>query len=361
MAKGNPFLKITVNAVVLILLLFIIPIISAHEPGETEATEGFKIELTPTRIIQGDAIPLEAHITKENEPTSDLKVIFTVDKHDIGLTEELETKEREQGHYFTKYKFVNSGTHEIHVEFFSEGKKIRKTVNVEVISTGLGNEIFFAAGAVISSAIVWFFGLRGKKKKVKRSLILSVIILAIVGLGYSVYIYQTAGAAERGIIVCSQEDPNLCYWQAHIHAFVMPMACGEEKVFPTEVGDLDKQHTHEEKNIIHWHSSVPYDKNKGKIIDESVLKLGTFFDSINVKFTDSSFYDYSNEQTCPAGSGRLKMFVSKNGVWQRNSEFRDYVWDDKDIIYITFDSSSDEKVLNLLTNSRLGFPTLGVG
>jgi hypothetical protein len=154
----------------LTIFLFLFSSATAHVPGEeAETVDGFKIEFTPKQILQGDAIALEAHITKDEQPVTGLTVTFTIDKHDIGLSEKLETKEREPGHYFAKYKFTKPGQYEVHVEFLSEGRQIRQTVAVNVIGTAVGTEIFFFIGAAILLGVTWFFGLRGRKKKIKRS------------------------------------------------------------------------------------------------------------------------------------------------------------------------------------------------
>ncbi len=341
-----------------VLIFFLsTPLATAHNPGEeVEAAGGFAIELTSTQVIQNDKVPLEAHITKEGEPVTNLEVIFTVDKHDIGLSESLETREREPGHYFVFYKFVNSGQHEIHVEFAYEGEKIRKTADVDVAGMVPEVELYFLVAAAAILALIWFFGLKGKKKKMKRNLILSLIVVAALGLVYSLYAAFTTGAVQKGVIVCPTEDN--CIWQAHVHAYVPTIICGDDVRLPIEKGPLDGPHTHEEKNVIHWHDRLPYDKANQRILDATPLTLGAFFDAIDIIFDSDRIMGKENGGVCPDGGiGTLKMFVDG----KQNNQFRNYVWEDRDVILLVFDSRAVNEIEAQLATQPIKFPTLGRG
>ncbi|MBI2578825.1 MAG: hypothetical protein HYW26_03880 [Candidatus Aenigmarchaeota archaeon] len=191
--------------------------------------------------------------------------------------------------------------------------------------------------------------------------VLAVLIIAV--LGYSLYVYYQSGAAEQGIIVCGEDGS--CVWQAHIHAYIVPVVCGVEEKLPIEVNELEETHTHEEKNTIHFHASLPYDKSSGEIIDKTPLKLGTFFDGINVRFTDTCFMDKCSGDLCNGKPGTLKVFANTEKYWEKGTPWgtadRNYVWSDRDIIYIAFDERSGQETAEFLRDARIEWPVLGVG
>lgn len=188
-----------------------------------------------------------------------------------------------------------------------------------------------------------------------------IIILAV--LGYSLYVYYQSGAAESGIIVCSENGS--CVWQAHIHAYIVPLVCGVEQKLPIEVNELSESHTHEEKNTIHFHASIPYDKARGEIIDKTPLKIGTFFDEIGVQLSNECFMGKCNGDLCGAAPGTLKIFANTEKYWEKNRQWQEvnvnYVWSDRDITYIVFDERSKEETLQQLNSARIEWPVLGVG
>ena len=200
-----------------------------------------------------------------------------------------------------------------------------------------------------------------KKSSPTKYLIIFLVIGVAAILGYGVYSYFTSGA-DKGIIVCNPQNPNECYWQAHIHTYVMQNVCGDERKFDKEHGDLEEHHTHEETNIIHWHDRTAINKETGEL-DSSSLTLGAFMEANDITFTGTCFYEYCNGDTCPDRSaGTMKMFVkNENGNWQQNEEYQNYVWQDKDIIYIAFDSRAPEEILEQLQQANMGFPILGTG
>ena len=202
---------------------------------------------------------------------------------------------------------------------------------------------------------------RKKSRNVFKIIIIALVFAAVVGLGYSVYNYYQSGAAG-GIVVCNPQKPDECFWQAHIHTFIVPVACEEERRLPIESGELQEIHSHEEKNVLHWHASVPYDRQKQKIVDKTTLMLGTAFKELNVEFNSTCFFEKCNDDLCADGKpGKLKMFVKRDGRWQQNFDFEKFVWLDQDVIYLAFDSRADEEILQFLQTSDIRFPVLGVG
>ncbi len=203
-----------------------------------------------------------------------------------------------------------------------------------------------------------------KKTSGSKKYFLVLITILVVGvLGYGLYSYYTSGAKEQGIIVCNPQNPDECYWQAHIHTFVIQEVCGESKAFPKEHGELEEDHTHEETNIIHWHDRIMIEKQTGELVDISALTLGAYFDSVGVTLSDTCLYDKCNGDTCPDGSvGTVRMFVKhKDGGWEQSMKFDDYVWDYGDLIHISFDNKTSEEILEGLKESEIKFPIIGTG
>ncbi len=175
-------------------------------------------------------------------------------------------------------------------------------------------------------------------------IIVLIVVAAIAGLSYSLYVFYSSGAAEKGIVVCDPQNPTDCLWQDHIHSLVIISIDGNVQDLPIEKGALDKAHTHEEKNILHWHNSLPYDPLKQEVIDKTPLTLKNSLNSIGVAL--------------PEG-GRL--FVKKSGSWNRITEYGEYVWSDGDIIFIAKDSRSDDEILAYLNFANINLPFLGAG
>lgn len=204
---------------------------------------------------------------------------------------------------------------------------------------------------------------KGKKSGWKTYLIVLVVVVIAAGLGYTAYQYLLSGAGEGGIVVCNPQNPSECLWQAHMHALIIPSVCGDELRLPVEAGRLSKSHTHEEVNLLHWHDQLPYDPAKGEIIDKTSLMLGNSLGEIGVEFNSTCFFGKCNGDLCADGTqGMVKMFVKeKGGEWKENTQFRDYVWKDGDMVYISFDSRTSGEILQFLQATRFTFPFSGAG
>ncbi len=226
-------------------------------------------------------------------------------------------------------------------------------------------ETYFILAALISILAVWGFfytsklkkhksKYKGKGKKTKESkidlkkpILISVLILIVAGLAYSLYIAYITNAASQGVIVCIESG---CVWSTHIHADVDVDICGEDIRLPIEKGSLTLSHTHEEKNKIHFHERIPIDKDTRKLLNTTPLKLGTFFDEIGVAFGSDYIGEKRNGDLCDDTS-TLKMFV--NG--KPNADFRDYVWRDGDHIKLVFDERVETQITETTTTSSSTF------
>lgn len=353
-------------AICIAIILFTLGISSAHED---EIAGNIDIHLTPEHAFQNDAVAIEAYLGRsgtssrsqeallpedieENRTAlTGLSVFFVIDKHDVGLSERIEATEREPGRYFIKYEFKDSGPHEIHVEFQYNGEAVRKTFDIEVSGSGNVSSYFIALALiiVIACAAYYFHSKRGRA-----SVFLAIILLLVAGLVYSVYDVYSTGAAEGGVVVCTSEQTpeasgGACYWSAHIHAEVNIELCGDASYrFPVEKGRLDGPHTHEERNLIHFHEKLRIDTSTKEILDTKLLTLGAFFDAMEVFFDSDKILDKTNGNFCNGNLSTIKMFVSKD--WNRNNlgkpvaSFRDYVWENGDVITIIFDERPSEAV-----------------
>jgi len=175
------------------------------------------------------------------------------------------------------------------------------------------------------------------KKRKTGSPILKILtgIIILAAVGYLIYAgasYAGSETEQSGVVVCDA-DGVTCKISLHIHAQTYPSVCGERLRFPLETGALDRQHTHKERNYIHFHDAILYDINAQEIIETDRLKLGEFLDNMGVRFTSECLGDKCNGDLCGDTPGKLTMTV--NGV--PNTEFRDYVWKDGDEITITFE------------------------
>ena len=342
-----------------LISILLISALYAHE-GEEESSEGYRIEVMPLQPTKDSPVLLETRIAKYGAPLANMKVTLTIDKHDVGLSEQLPARESALGHYVAEYTFKYLGPQEVHIEFQHEGTQIRQTFPVDVRKSQ-GNRMFIIGGiaAIIILAIVWYIDMRSKQKKkakLKTGIVLTVDILVILGIGYSLYVTLKSGAASRGVVVCPQE--GRCFWQAHIHAYIPIMMCGEDIRLPIEKGSLQGPHTHEEKNVVHWHDRLPYDNQQKNIFQAKPLTLGVFFDELGIPFANDALFDRKNGDECPDGTlASWKMFV--NG--KQSQVLRDHVWTDRQVIALVFDSRSSSDIEAELQANPIKFPSLGRG
>lgn len=188
-------------------------------------------------------------------------------------------------------------------------------------------------GSIIAGIVSLFVGVyaawpRRRRKFHATSLLIGIGIAALlVVLGYSVsYFYQAGG--ERGFVVCGADG---CELAVHWHSQLEMSTCGKPVHLPLEAGDLNKQHTHKERDRLHFHALIKTDETGTNLLEPEKLRVGDLFEQLNIRFTRDCFMDYCNGDACPDGKpGTLRMAV--NGV--PNNEFAEYVWRDGDVIRI---------------------------
>lgn len=181
---------------------------------------------------------------------------------------------------------------------------------------------------LVSIGIGIFFGVRNKKwSTALKGCALGALFIV---MAFTVdYFYQQGG--ERGFVVCGPEG---CELAAHWHADVEFDLCGETFSMPLETGPLDGQHTHKERNYLHFHALLRTDESGTEVLNPEELYVGEFFDTIDVPFSESCFDGYCNGDLCRGEPGILRMHV--NG--EPNFEFDKYSWRDGDVIEIIFEN-----------------------
>ena len=334
-------------------------ITAAHE-GETETSnlEGYSVTVTPREVMRGDEIPIGAHIENAGAPLSGSTVTFTVDRHEEGISDRLPAKEREPGSYTAKYRFTRSGEYEIHVEFTDTGETKRVTASVNVLGTPFWTaRSAIGLGAGVVALIVLIIGII--RKKLKSAIAGAVAVLIAGGIGYSLLVTFKSGATGGIITPITKPNGSIEYiLTGHFHTYVPISICSKDFRLPTEIGPLTGPHTHEEKNIIHWHDRLPYDKVNNVLKDTMPLTLGAFFDAIKIPFDKRTIATAHEGDACNGKSGSVILFV--NGV-RYEGDPRAFVWKNKDVVRIFFDSRPLSEIEEEVKNNPIRFPSLGRG
>lgn len=162
-----------------------------------------------------------------------------------------------------------------------------------------------------------------KNKSLITPLLIFITILIISFLSYSAITYQNSQQEQEGFFTCNK-DATICELSQHVHADIEMNVCTEEIVFPKEKGDITKQHTHKEKNKIHWqHGSMRVDPITRKPLDKTFLTISAFLEQMEHNFPNS----------CP-NNNSPKLEVSVNG--QIIKDGLNYVWKDADVISVGY-------------------------
>lgn len=151
-----------------------------------------------------------------------------------------------------------------------------------------------------------------------------LIAFVIIGLIAFFYVANRFSGGEKGvttekpITTCQPEnappDKQKCYYTAHPHFTLNLQVNGQKQDLPFEKGDLQKPHTHAEKNKIHWHATLSVDPQSKKVTDYSPLKLSAVLDELGVQYQGKNVIVVVNNQAKPVEI--------------------DYIWQDGDAIEI---------------------------
>ncbi|MBI4091306.1 hypothetical protein HY419_00975 [candidate division WWE3 bacterium] len=341
---------------------------SAHVDVEGEAPEDIEVtivepDLFPAKTPLTVWLEVKAKETNQTEKGLDISVSVEDSKENEFFKGKAQSKNLKGGqvNYIFDVTFPSGGEYKIIYEFTHE-KELEKfafpiTASEPVQETGLVlnpplKTGVIAGGALFLVVAIWLL----MAKRIKELLILAVVALVSGIVGYSLLVTINSGALKSGVVTCLED--GRCFWTAHIHTYIAASACGEEKLLPAEVGPLAKVHTHEEQNVFHWHDRLPYDLNKKEITDTKALTLGSSFSDVGIAFDKGGAFDLKDGDKCPDGKeGQWKMFV--NG--KQSDKFRDYVWQDRDIIILIFDDRSPSEIEESLRINPIKFPALGRG
>lgn len=157
------------------------------------------------------------------------------------------------------------------------------------------------------------------------SIILAFVVIGVL-LGFSLASYAEKDPSD---LVC---DQGFCKKSLHYTARIELRVCGEQLSLPTNKGSREKAHTESDPYTLHWYERTFVEEESFKPLDTSELRLGDFFENINVDFSSSCIMGHCNGDFCGETKGFLKMYV--NG--KRNDQFQNYIWNDKDKIIIEF-------------------------
>ena len=151
----------------------------------------------------------------------------------------------------------------------------------------------------------------------------ALLIIALAGfLIFSVYSYQNSEQEKEGFFTCSQ-DGKVCELSQHIHAQIEVNTCGEKITFPKEKGELNKTHTHKERNKIHWHEKMQVDPATREPLDPTPLKISSFLQQMN--------YEFPNK--CSDNSNPILSVTVNDSIVDKKL---DYTWKEGDAIIIEY-------------------------
>ena len=158
----------------------------------------------------------------------------------------------------------------------------------------------------------------------KRTLLTIIaVILVFIVLGffaYSTVLFKNSNYEQRGFITCNKEN-TICEESKHIHADIEVSFCGKDIQFPKETDNTYKQHTHKERNKLHWHARISLDPETQTYIDATPRRLAAFFEQMNTPIPTS----------CPSNP-TPSVSVKVND--KEETEAFDYIWQDGDRIHV---------------------------
>lgn len=147
----------------------------------------------------------------------------------------------------------------------------------------------------------------------KQIIIIVVIALAVIGLGVMLF---TQDSKKPPI----KEDNILSRTGVHWHPEVAIYIKGVKQEIPSGIGTMDTMHTHDSTGTIHV--------EKNRLVTKEDVNLATLFKILGKQFNANCLYDQ-----CNGPEGKVRLTV--NG--KENTEFENYVTQDKDKIEIRFE------------------------
>lgn len=159
-----------------------------------------------------------------------------------------------------------------------------------------------------------------KARSIKRVMSYALVIVVVSILGWLIVkgIASSPPLSSEEIL-----SRNGLHWHAKLRIIIN----GKEEAVNSNIGigiRHNPLHTHEPDNVIHMEFQG--------LVTVDDLKLGKFFNVWGKQFSSSCIFDF-----CSGPNGTLRMTV--NG--KENTEFEEYVMQDKDKIVITYEENKN--------------------
>lgn len=307
----------------------------ATPQGDQVTLQGYDITFQrPNTLPVNTKLTLAITVTKNGQPATGLDIQGQI--IDPETTNELffgEVTEPTPGTYQMTWKPGFAGDYYLQYIFRANNTAVKPLFALPINDPRATYAFYALLALAIISAIIGIYASLTKKPKKNitwKPLLYGLgLAIILVFLGYSVKVFYESGG-ERGFVICGKEG---CDIAIHWHSQLYMTVCGDDYHLPLEAGDLDRVHTHKERDYLHFHSLVKTDRTGENLLEPEKLYIGDVFDQLDIPFTSTCFADYCNGDTCPDGStGELSMTV--NGI--PNQEFDEYTYQDGDEIHITF-------------------------
>lgn len=161
------------------------------------------------------------------------------------------------------------------------------------------------------------------KRNKKLQHIWIILIVIVVGALFF-YIAILFGGSESGVrvekplIYCQPQEAlpeqQKCFYTAHDHFQLILVIDEKKQEIGFEKGDLQRSHSHAEKDKIHWHSLLAVNSTTRRVVDWTPH-------SLKAALQDLGYNNFGNN---------VIVIVNKQVENQR----LDYIWQDRDIIEV---------------------------
>ncbi|MEK7175654.1 MAG: hypothetical protein AAB693_02545, partial [Patescibacteria group bacterium] len=163
---------------------------------------------------------------------------------------------------------------------------------------------------------------------------------------YSFIQFKKTDIEEKGLITCGKQNQDInqninsdtnssekCFISFHIHTYIPVTICDTAHSLAKFKGPLNKNHTHGDENVIHFHNKIPFDKKTNKFL-ETPLKLENIFKDLELSVSldeligGKIYSPYSVDDgsgMCGGVKANWQVFV--NGKF--NQDWRNYEWKDR--------------------------------
>ncbi len=181
---------------------------------------------------------------------------------------------------------------------------------------------------------------------IKNVLIIFCLIAVVGFFVYSFIQFKKTDIEEKGLITCGKQNQDInqninsdtnssekCFISFHIHTYIPVTICDTAHSLAKFKGPLNKNHTHGDENVIHFHNKIPFDKKTNKFL-ETPLKLENIFKDLELSVSldeligGKIYSPYSVDDgsgMCGGVKANWQVFV--NGKF--NQDWRNYEWKDR--------------------------------